>query len=178
MLLLPSSRTTRLGSAVTPLCFYCSAGSAPDIFFSPGSCRILALEKLGAVFNQVAFPLQYTPRKFVIHPESNNLIVIETDHNAYTEATKAQRKQQMAEVNVAVQQGSRLLPESTSSEEQGAQHTAAWSSLWANCLSVWTAGCCEADSDPDSLCSSAADLLCIYGKGHLFFCPPFLTVVR
>lgn len=60
--------------------------------------RILALEKLGAVFNQVAFPLQYTPRKFVIHPESNNLIIIETDHNAYTEATKAQRKQQMAEV--------------------------------------------------------------------------------
>nr|7B9C_A Chain A, Splicing factor 3B subunit 3 [synthetic construct] len=54
-------------------------------------------EKLGAVFNQVAFPLQYTPRKFVIHPESNNLIIIETDHNAYTEATKAQRKQQMAE---------------------------------------------------------------------------------
>lgn len=62
------------------------------------SCRILALEKLGAVFNQVAFPLQYTPRKFVIHPETNNLILIETDHNAYTEATKAQRKQQMAEV--------------------------------------------------------------------------------
>uniref|UniRef100_A0A8C9Y080 Splicing factor 3b, subunit 3 n=1 Tax=Sander lucioperca TaxID=283035 RepID=A0A8C9Y080_SANLU len=62
------------------------------------SCTpILALEKLGAVFNQVAFPLQYTPRKFVIHPETNNLILIETDHNAYTEATKAQRKQQMAE---------------------------------------------------------------------------------
>lgn len=62
------------------------------------SDRILALEKLGAVFNQVAFPLQYTPRRFVIHPETNNLVLIETDHNAYTEATKAQRKQQMAEV--------------------------------------------------------------------------------
>ena len=62
-------------------------------------CRILALEKLGAVFNQVSTPLQYTPRKFVIHPETNNLIVIETDHNAYTEATKLQRKQQMAEVS-------------------------------------------------------------------------------
>ncbi|KAM9510188.1 splicing factor 3B subunit 3-like [Guaruba guarouba] len=58
---------------------------------------ILALEKLGAVFNQVAFPLQYTSRKFVIHPESNNAIITETDRNAYTEATKAQRKQQMAE---------------------------------------------------------------------------------
>ncbi|KAG5273100.1 hypothetical protein AALO_G00147660 [Alosa alosa] len=62
-----------------------------------GLAGILALEKLGAVFNQVAFPLQYTPRKFVIHPETNNLVLIETDHNAYTEATKAQRKQQMAE---------------------------------------------------------------------------------
>ena len=62
--------------------------------------RILALEKLGAVFNQVAWPLQYTPRKFVIHPESNNLIIIETDHNAYTEETKQLRKQHMAEVSI------------------------------------------------------------------------------
>uniref|UniRef100_H3AX27 Splicing factor 3B subunit 3 n=1 Tax=Latimeria chalumnae TaxID=7897 RepID=H3AX27_LATCH len=67
------------------------------VAISTNTLRILALEKLGAVFNQVAFPLQYTPRKFVIHPETNNLIIIETDHNAYTEATKAQRKQQMAE---------------------------------------------------------------------------------
>ena len=65
-----------------------------DVF----TCRILALEKLGAVFNQVSMPLNLTPRKFVIHPESNNLVVIETDHNAYTEETKSQRKQQMAEV--------------------------------------------------------------------------------
>uniref|UniRef100_A0A3B4ZQQ2 Splicing factor 3b subunit 3 n=1 Tax=Stegastes partitus TaxID=144197 RepID=A0A3B4ZQQ2_9TELE len=67
------------------------------VAISTNTLRILALEKLGAVFNQVAFPLQYTPRKFVIHQETNNLILIETDHNAYTEATKAQRKQQMAE---------------------------------------------------------------------------------
>lgn len=60
--------------------------------------RILALEKLGAVFNQTSIPLEYTPRKFVIHPESNNLIMIETDHNAYTEKTKEIRKRQMAEV--------------------------------------------------------------------------------
>uniref|UniRef100_A0A3B5M3Y8 Splicing factor 3b, subunit 3 n=1 Tax=Xiphophorus couchianus TaxID=32473 RepID=A0A3B5M3Y8_9TELE len=67
------------------------------VAISTNTLRILALEKLGAVFNQVAFPLQYTPRRFVIHPETNNLILIETDHNAYTETTKAQRKQQMAE---------------------------------------------------------------------------------
>lgn len=34
----------------------------------------------------------------MIHPETNNLIVIETEYNAYTEATKMERKQQMAEV--------------------------------------------------------------------------------
>lgn len=82
------------------------------VAISTNTLRILALEKLGAVFNQVAFPLQYTPRKFVIHPESNNLIIIETDHNAYTEATKAQRKQQMAEVITLTSRGaiSKRLP--------------------------------------------------------------------
>ncbi|XP_064640228.1 splicing factor 3B subunit 3 [Lineus longissimus] len=67
------------------------------VAISTNTLRILALEKLGAVFNQVATPLQFTPRKFVIHPETNNLIMIETDHNAYTDTTKTQRKQQMAE---------------------------------------------------------------------------------
>jgi splicing factor 3B subunit 3 len=41
--------------------------------------------------------LEFTPRKFILHPESASLIVIETDHNAYTEETKASRKLQMAE---------------------------------------------------------------------------------
>lgn len=66
------------------------------VAISTNTLRILALEKLGAVFNQVSTPLQYTPRKFVIHPESSNLIIIETDHNAYTEETKDLRKKQMA----------------------------------------------------------------------------------
>lgn len=66
------------------------------VAISTNTLRILALEKLGAVFNQVSTPLQYTPRKFVIHPESGNLIIIETDHNAYTEDIKEMRKKQMA----------------------------------------------------------------------------------
>ena len=32
-----------------------------------------------------------------MHPETNHLILIETDHNAYTEETKQARKLQMAE---------------------------------------------------------------------------------
>ncbi len=31
--------------------------------------RILALERLGTVFNQVVTPLQYTPRKLVVEPK-------------------------------------------------------------------------------------------------------------
>lgn len=67
------------------------------VAISSNTLRILALEKLGAVFNQVSTPLEYTPRRFVIQPETGYLIIIETDHNAYTEKTKIQRKQQMAE---------------------------------------------------------------------------------
>ncbi|XP_071488898.1 splicing factor 3B subunit 3-like [Diadema antillarum] len=67
------------------------------VAISTNYLRILALEKLGAVFNQVSTQLKYTPRKFAINPENSSVIVVETDHNAYTDATKAQRKQQMAE---------------------------------------------------------------------------------
>lgn len=67
-------------------------------------CRILALEKLGAVFNQQSTSLTYTPRKFVISQEANSLIIIETDHNAYTAETTQQRKQQMAEEMVRCSQ--------------------------------------------------------------------------
>ncbi|XP_033214753.1 splicing factor 3B subunit 3-like [Belonocnema kinseyi] len=67
------------------------------VAISTNTLRILALEKLGAVFNQVSFPLEYTPRKFVIHNDSAHLLVLETEHNAYTEETKHQRRLQMAE---------------------------------------------------------------------------------
>lgn len=70
------------------------------VAISTNTLRILALEKLGAVFNQVSHPLQYTPRKFVIHSETSHLITIETDHNAYTEASKTQRKQTLADAMI------------------------------------------------------------------------------
>lgn len=67
------------------------------VAISTNTLRILALDKLGAVFNQISFPVEYTPRKFVIHPETKHMIVVETEHNAYTEETKRQRRIQMAE---------------------------------------------------------------------------------
>lgn len=71
----------------------CSEGI---VAISTNTLRILALEKLGAVFNQITFPLEYTPRRFVIHNETARLIIAETDHNALTSDTKSQRKLQMA----------------------------------------------------------------------------------
>ncbi|XP_019849007.1 PREDICTED: splicing factor 3B subunit 3-like isoform X2 [Amphimedon queenslandica] len=71
------------------------------VAISSNTLRILALEKLGVVFNQVSTPLQYTPRKLLIHPPMSNLVLIETDHNAFTEATKLHRKKQMAEEMVS-----------------------------------------------------------------------------
>lgn len=72
----------------------CSEGI---VAISTNTLRILALEKLGAVFNQITFPLEYTPRRFVIHSDTGRMIISETDHNAYTEETKNARKKQMAD---------------------------------------------------------------------------------
>ena len=41
----------------------------------------------------------YTPRKFRVHPTSSNIAMIETDHNAFTEATKTERRKKMVEVS-------------------------------------------------------------------------------
>lgn len=67
------------------------------VAISTNTLRILALEKLGAVFNQISFPLEYTPRRFIVHADTGRMIIAETDHNAYAEETKNARKKQMAD---------------------------------------------------------------------------------
>ncbi|UXI19321.1 DNA polymerase beta-like [Sarcoptes scabiei] len=64
---------------------------------SQNTLRILALENLGNVFNQQLVELEYTPRKFCIHPETYYVVMIETDHNAFTPARKIQQKQLIAQ---------------------------------------------------------------------------------
>lgn len=56
--------------------------------------RVLTLESLGQPFNQVVYPLKYTPRKFVIQPETKNLVILETDHNSFPQTEKMLLKQQ------------------------------------------------------------------------------------
>lgn len=67
------------------------------VAISANTLRIIALEKLGAVFNQEIRPLKYTPRKFAIDTDQNLLFVIQTDHMSFTDEVKQQRKQQMAQ---------------------------------------------------------------------------------
>lgn len=58
----------------------------------------MALEKLGAVFNEIHYNLKYTPRRFVCHQQSGNMIIIETDHGAFTERAKRRRREESANV--------------------------------------------------------------------------------
>ena len=65
----------------------CSLGQSDTLFFFVCVC--------------VCVCLQYTPRKLEVHVPTGNLVIIETDHRAFTEASKSQRKQQMAEEMVS-----------------------------------------------------------------------------
>ncbi|PRP81374.1 hypothetical protein PROFUN_11061 [Planoprotostelium fungivorum] len=62
---------------------FCSDNIPEGIVAISGSTlRILVIDRLGATFNQSDIPLLHTPRHFIPFPDSNNLIIIESDHNA------------------------------------------------------------------------------------------------
>jgi len=64
-------------------CFFTSE-QVPEgiVSISANTLRIFTIEKLGEMFNQTEIPLLLTPRKFIVHPQSNQIVVIETDNNA------------------------------------------------------------------------------------------------
>ena len=45
--------------------------------------KILGIDKLHSLFNQVSYPLKYTPRKMLLYPETKKFVVIESDHGTY-----------------------------------------------------------------------------------------------
>ncbi|KAI9006019.1 CPSF A subunit region-domain-containing protein [Gaertneriomyces semiglobifer] len=53
--------------------------------------HILTVEKLGNIFNHVSVPLTYTPRRFVLHPQSSAFLIIESDHGVYCPSEKRKR---------------------------------------------------------------------------------------
>ena len=58
--------------------------------------RIITVNDLGTMFNQTCIPLRYTPRKMCRIPGSNSLVIVETDHNEYNEAERAEISQRIA----------------------------------------------------------------------------------
>lgn len=68
------------------------------VCISTNTLRIITLDKIGELFNQTILPLRSTPRKILVHPVSNQIVLIETDHNAYTEKQKAELRKAMREV--------------------------------------------------------------------------------
>jgi len=52
------------------------------VAISGSSLKILTIDRLGATFNQSEIPLLHTPRHFIPFPETSNLVIIESDHNA------------------------------------------------------------------------------------------------
>jgi len=47
--------------------------------------KIFTLEKLGENFNQISVPLQCSPKRFIIHPQTNYMIILESETNYNTE---------------------------------------------------------------------------------------------
>ncbi|PAV75017.1 hypothetical protein WR25_06349 isoform C [Diploscapter pachys] len=67
------------------------------VAIAENTLRILVAEKLGVSFNQQSIPLKYTPRSMVVHPNAPVIMLIETDHATYTEATKTVKRNEMAD---------------------------------------------------------------------------------
>ena len=63
-----------------------SSAQCPEgiVAIAGNTLRIIAVEKLGIVFNQTKAPLKYTPRKFVVHPIARTLFVIESENRTYS----------------------------------------------------------------------------------------------
>ncbi|VDM81510.1 unnamed protein product [Strongylus vulgaris] len=63
--------------------------------------KIMAVEKLGAYFNHISYPLKYTPRRMIVHPLATALVMIETDHAAYTNVTLNKKRNDMADIEIS-----------------------------------------------------------------------------
>lgn len=63
----------------------CSEGI---VAIAGNSLKIFSVERLGEIFNQTIIPLRYTPRRMVVHPETNNIVIIEADQNVLSKREK------------------------------------------------------------------------------------------
>jgi len=62
--------------------------------------RIFQIPKLGTKLKQDQVPLTYTPRKFVTHPQSHLMYLVESDHRTYGESAMRDELQKQVVVRV------------------------------------------------------------------------------
>ena len=69
---------------------YFSSEQCPEgmVSIARRTLRIFTVERYGDMFNQKVIPLRYTPRQMLVHPQSKQLVIIETDHCAYPHSQK------------------------------------------------------------------------------------------
>jgi splicing factor 3B subunit 3 len=70
---------------------FCSEQCPEGIVAISGNVlKILNVEKLGSVFNQVSIKLKYTPRRLLLDEISKNFIILESENGVYSEKEKQQ----------------------------------------------------------------------------------------
>lgn len=75
------------------------------VAIAQNTLRIFSIERLGETFNQTEIPLRYTPRRFIVHPTTNNLIILETDHDAVPQVEKTEENAQVDEKELGAPRG-------------------------------------------------------------------------
>lgn len=125
-----------------------SSQQCPEGFVavSKSSLRVLAIDRLGEFFNQQTIRLRYTPRRLVIHPDHNVLLIAEADAQVPSLSDRAAASHEathmdiddigkIADANGVGIAGPEANEESAAREEQvGAPRGAV--GQWASCLRV------------------------------------------
>jgi splicing factor 3B subunit 3 len=109
--------------------------------------RIVSIDNLGAMYNQTAIPLRYTPRK-MCRMGAKDLVIVETDHNEFDQAKRAEVERQYAAAlsgspEAAMDVGGAA--EGAEDEEEGTVMpirgpVPATDGQWASCIRVLDAG--------------------------------------
>eukprot|EP01124_Arcella_intermedia_P030027 TRINITY_DN6478_c0_g1_i1.p1 TRINITY_DN6478_c0_g1~~TRINITY_DN6478_c0_g1_i1.p1 ORF type:complete len:1199 (-),score=275.88 TRINITY_DN6478_c0_g1_i1:1875-5471(-) len=101
------------------------------------SLRIFTTEQLGDMFNQTSIPLRYTPRRMLLHPPTQNMIIIESDNDTYPYAEKQKLNEMFKradgeenQMNVDEGEVEDLMPESIFGVPRPG------SGKWASCLRI------------------------------------------
>ncbi len=129
----------------------CSEGI---VAIAENTLRIIAVDRLGEVFNQQKVMLTYTPRKFIVHPTTKRLIIIESDHNTYSKQVLEKNKVE-EDVEMVVVAKTEEEEEEEEEEEQlplqGPVPTT--SGTWASCIRLFdpiecrTVSCIDLDEN-------------------------------